>query len=337
MTAIKIVLAIVVTGIVLASNPPHGLAQQVTGDLGSPAATTTLDGQQLPPPDPRFGGVIKERASESTPWWAPRVVPPKGAPNVLLIMTDDAGFGAPGTFGGVVPTPALDRIANGRAALHELPLDVAVLADAGGADHRPQSPRRRLRRGGRDRHRLSRLQFDHPARQRHHRHDLEGEWLRHLVVRQGPQHAVLSGDPGRAVRPVAGRHGLRVFLRLRRRRCQPVAAEPVPQHDADLSLPGQSRLESHHRHGRRGHPVHEAAEGDRARQTVLRLLRAGRHPRAASSDAGVGQEDQRHASVRRRLEQAARDDLRQPEAARHHAGERQADGLAKGVAGSGTP
>jgi len=42
---------------------------------------------------------------------ASRVVPPKGAPNVLLIMTDDCGFGAPGTFGGVVPTPALDRIA----------------------------------------------------------------------------------------------------------------------------------------------------------------------------------------------------------------------------------
>src|SRR5262249_23207021 len=36
---------------------------------------------------------------------------PKGAPNVLLIMTDDVGFGAPSTFGGVIPTPALDRIA----------------------------------------------------------------------------------------------------------------------------------------------------------------------------------------------------------------------------------
>ena len=87
------------------------LAQQVTGVPGSPGATTTIDGKQLPPPEPNFGGVIKEKASESTPWWAPRVVPPKGAPNVLLIMTDDAGFGAPGTFGGVVPTPALDRIA----------------------------------------------------------------------------------------------------------------------------------------------------------------------------------------------------------------------------------
>ena len=38
-------------------------------------------------------------------------MPPKGAPNVLLIMTDDSGFGVPSTFGGVIPTPALDRVA----------------------------------------------------------------------------------------------------------------------------------------------------------------------------------------------------------------------------------
>jgi len=87
------------------------LAQQVMGVPGSPAATTTIDGKQLPPPDPAFGGAIREKASESTAWWAPRVVPPKGAPNVLLIMTDDQGFGAPSTFGGVIPAPAMDRIA----------------------------------------------------------------------------------------------------------------------------------------------------------------------------------------------------------------------------------
>jgi len=86
-------------------------AQQVTGEPGSPGATTTLGGKQLPPPDPKFGGVIRQKASESKGWWAPRVVPPKGAPNVLLIMLDDAGFAAPATFGGVIPTPALDRIA----------------------------------------------------------------------------------------------------------------------------------------------------------------------------------------------------------------------------------
>jgi arylsulfatase len=86
-------------------------AQEVSAVPGSPGATTTIDGKQLPPPDPKFGGVIKEKASESKAWWPPRVVPPKGAPNVLLIMTDDQGFGAPSTFGGVIPTPAMDRIA----------------------------------------------------------------------------------------------------------------------------------------------------------------------------------------------------------------------------------
>jgi arylsulfatase len=87
------------------------LAQQVTGVPGTPGATTTIDGKQLPPPDPKFGGVIEEKASDSKSWWAPRIVPPKGAPNVLLIMTDDQGFGAPSTFGGVIPTPSMDRIA----------------------------------------------------------------------------------------------------------------------------------------------------------------------------------------------------------------------------------
>src|SRR5271165_743659 len=86
-------------------------AQQVTGVPGSPGATTTISGTELPPPDPKFGGVIKDDALQSKAWWAPRVVPPKGAPNVLLIMTDDAGFGVPSTFGGVIPTPTMDRVA----------------------------------------------------------------------------------------------------------------------------------------------------------------------------------------------------------------------------------
>ena len=84
---------------------------QTTGTPGSPGATTTIDGKQLPPPDPKFGGVIKDTAADSKPWWPPTIVPPKGAPNVLLIMTDDQGYGVCSTFGGVIPTPALDRIA----------------------------------------------------------------------------------------------------------------------------------------------------------------------------------------------------------------------------------
>src|SRR5512137_1127383 len=88
------------------------MAQQITGVPGSPSATTTIDGKQLPPPPQKFKGVIKETTNKSKPYWPARVVPPKGAPNVLLIMTDDAGYGVPSTFGGVIPTPALDRIAS---------------------------------------------------------------------------------------------------------------------------------------------------------------------------------------------------------------------------------
>lgn len=88
-----------------------GTTIETTGVVGSPDATTTISGQELPAPDPQFGGVIKDNALQSKAWWAPRVVPPKQAPNILLIMTDDSGFGVPSTFGGVIPTPSLDRIA----------------------------------------------------------------------------------------------------------------------------------------------------------------------------------------------------------------------------------
>ena len=86
-------------------------AQQITGTPGSPDATVTIDGKQLPPPPLPFDGVIKESALDSKSYWPPRVVPPKGAPNILLIMTDDQGYGVSSTFGGIIPTPALDRVA----------------------------------------------------------------------------------------------------------------------------------------------------------------------------------------------------------------------------------
>jgi arylsulfatase A-like enzyme len=105
-------LTLCIGALLLSAFSSPAMAQKNTGGDGSPSATTTADGKQLPVPDPPFMGTIKEQASQSKPWWAPQVVPPKGAPNVLLIMTDDVGFGAPSTFGGVIPTPTLDLIAN---------------------------------------------------------------------------------------------------------------------------------------------------------------------------------------------------------------------------------
>jgi arylsulfatase A-like enzyme len=84
----------------------------ILGDPERGTGTINIDGRYLPTSPPPFAGVVRESARESTPWWPPRVVPPKGVPNVLLIMTDDQGYGVSGTFGGVIPTPALDRVAN---------------------------------------------------------------------------------------------------------------------------------------------------------------------------------------------------------------------------------
>ncbi len=91
--------------------PAPSQAQTITGVPGASNSTTTIDGHVLPPPPQKFGGEIELNAAQSKPYWPMRVVPPKGAPNILLIMTDDVGFGAPSTFGGVIPTPTLDRIA----------------------------------------------------------------------------------------------------------------------------------------------------------------------------------------------------------------------------------
>jgi Sulfatase len=99
----------IIVAVMLATAP--AFAQQTTGVPGSPSATETIDGRYLPPQPQPFRGQINPSAEQSKPYWPARVVPPKGAPNVLLIMTDDQGYGVSGTFGGVIPTPAMDRIA----------------------------------------------------------------------------------------------------------------------------------------------------------------------------------------------------------------------------------
>ena len=65
----------------------------------------------LPRPEQPFDGKIGRTAAESTPDFPIGCTAPKGAPNVLLILTDDVGFGASSTFGGAIPTPTIDRLA----------------------------------------------------------------------------------------------------------------------------------------------------------------------------------------------------------------------------------
>jgi hypothetical protein len=81
---------IALTPISLASIAVSGaFAQQPSSKPCSPAGTTSVNNaKQLPEANRPFGGVIKSDARDSKPCWEPRIVPPKGAPNVLLIMTE---------------------------------------------------------------------------------------------------------------------------------------------------------------------------------------------------------------------------------------------------------
>src|SRR6202167_3207452 len=64
---------------------------------------------QAPQP---YQGVVGRTLAESKEWWPEPVKPPAGAPNVVWILLDDVGFGAAGTFGGLIHTPTFDSLAN---------------------------------------------------------------------------------------------------------------------------------------------------------------------------------------------------------------------------------
>jgi len=66
---------------------------------------------KLPNATPEFSGSISKTIPQSTPRKLTTPQAPKGAPNVLLIMLDDVGFGSFGNFGGPVDTPGLNKIA----------------------------------------------------------------------------------------------------------------------------------------------------------------------------------------------------------------------------------
>ena len=140
---------------------PLAPAQEVTGTLGSPDATTTLSGKQLPPPDPKFGGVDQGQGLRvNAVVAAARRAAEEGAQRATdydrrlrVWVTRHLRRGDPDTG----PGPHREE----RSALHEFPLDLALLADPRGPHHRTQPSFGGLRRGGRNRDRVSRLRLDH--------------------------------------------------------------------------------------------------------------------------------------------------------------------------------
>jgi arylsulfatase len=75
-------------------------------------ASTAFGQAVLPQPEPPFKGQLGRTVKDSTPDFPKGVEAPQGAPNILLILTDDVGFGASSTFGGPIQTPNFQRLAN---------------------------------------------------------------------------------------------------------------------------------------------------------------------------------------------------------------------------------
>jgi arylsulfatase len=73
-----------------------------------------IDRTRLPIRRPAFGGEAKRTLAGSRPDWnvLEAIAAPEDAPNVLLVLIDDAGFGNPSTFGGPISTPNFSRVAD---------------------------------------------------------------------------------------------------------------------------------------------------------------------------------------------------------------------------------
>ena len=282
--------------------------------------STDLPRTVLPIPDPQHVGVTAYDAKDPAASYPPIVPidPPAGAPNVLIVLIDDVGFGA--AVGLRRALCDAERRAPGRRRpqVQPLPHHGPLLAHPPGPHDRAQPPLRRHGGDHRDRHvgpgvQLAATQVGGPTGG-----DPQAQRLQHGPVRQVPRGPGVADQPDGAVRQLARRwRRLRVLLRLHRRRDEPVVPGhlrgPQPHRAAGVARRG---LPLHRGHDRQGHRLGPSAEVADGGAPVLHVLRAGRHPCAAPRPRGVGREVQ--GTVRRRLGRPTRGDLRPAEGARRH-------------------
>src|SRR3954452_11496922 len=240
-------------------------------------------------PGSAFSGVIGRTTDESSPAWRQMVRATPGAPNVVVIVLDDTGFGHLGCYGSPIATPNLDALAAGGLLYNNMHTTALC------------SPSRSCIVTGRNHHAngmaaITELATGYPGydglipvRERDAVGDPFRAWLQHLHGRQVAPDALGAGVRGRAVRPLAARPPLRPVLRLPRWGHQPVVSR------ADLRQPsgraaGDARggLPPDRRPGRQGDQLHRRRQAGRPGQAVLPPLLPGRHARSAPRLQGVG-------------------------------------------------
>ena len=174
-------------------------AQQITGTPGTPSATEFKHRSHLPMPNTVRPSLVTYDAKNPDTKFPPieQLRPPKGAPNVLIILIDDAGFGSSSAFGGPCQTPTAGKAGGGRTEVQPFPHHRHLLADPPGVAHRAQPPFRRHGRHHRDCDRRAGLQLGSAQLHGAPGGDAQTQRLLHRAVRQEPRSPRLADQPRR--------------------------------------------------------------------------------------------------------------------------------------------
>ena len=226
--------------------------QQTTGVPGSPGATTTIDGKQLPPPPPKFGGVIKETARGFEDLVAATRRAAQGRAQRAAHHDRRPGLWRQRHVRRRHPDAGAGPDREGGAALHAVQLHRAVLADAGGADHRPQPPLRGLRRDHGAVDGLSRAMTRSSVPRTR---PSAGSSRTTAMPRRGSARTTTRRASSTAWRAPStnGRRGWASTTSTASWAARPTSGRlTCSGTHPDLSVGRQARLQPHHRHGGRG-------------------------------------------------------------------------------------
>ena len=231
--AVVVLAAVFLVGILIFGFPGHDVAGPDKMAKTAAAAKGAVDVAQTAPqpvdtsPDESFAkygqifkGKIAKSYAESEEWWPFTPKPPAGTPNVIIFLLDDTGFGHLGSFGGLIDTPNIDRLAENGLRYNNFHTTALC------------SPSRAAIMAGRNHHRIGLGShsltamgfpgynaFPPESRQVGGQTSAEGGFCK-LRHRQVGSHTALRGVRERSVRPLAHRRGLRSLLWFYGGRCR---------------------------------------------------------------------------------------------------------------------
>ena len=266
-------------------------AKQEPTAPAAPAKAGAIDRTVLPIQEPSYPPITELDARNATPPPRFEVKAPEGAPNVLIVLIDDMGFGMSSAFGGPIHMPTAERLAN--EGLRYNQFHTTALC----------SPTRAALLSGRNHHTNNMgaitetaTAFPGNTGQRPDSVAPLAEMLRlngYSTSFFGKNHETAAWEvsPSGPDRPLADPVRVRRVLRIHGRRDEPVGAAPLRRHESG-GAPREPELPLHDRHDGQGDGLGAVPEVAHAGPAVLHVFRARRDARAAPCLEGVDREVQ---------------------------------------------